>query len=226
MEWLVKAVASSARERVLDLACGPGIVAEAVSPHVRQVVGIDVTPEMIRLAEARLVKARQPNAYFGIGSAEALPFAENEFDQVITRLSLHHFTDVGAVLAEVRRVLRPVGNLIVADVVSSEDPEESALHNSLERLRDPTHVRMLAPSELRNIIRVAGFSLVSEDAWEQQRSFPEWAQIIANPARTEPLQNVMRALARAGQGAGMALREESGQLFFTHRWRLVIANAD
>ena len=226
LEWLVRAVGAAARNRALDLACGPGIVAEVIAPRVREVVGLDVTPEMIRLAHDRLEKAQLTNAYFSVASVEALPFKENEFDQVITRLSLHHFHDVAAVLSEVRRVLRPGGDLIIADVVSPEDADESALHNSLEQLRDPTHVRMFAPAELLEIIHVAGFSLVSEEEWEQQRSFLEWAQIIANPARTDPLQNAMRALARAGQGAGIALREEAGQLFFTHRWRLVVAKAN
>ena len=102
----------------------------------------------------------------------------------------------------------------------------ATLHNSLEQLRDPTHVRMFAPSELMGIIRAAGFSVVSDEMWEQQRAFTEWAQIVANPRRTEPLENVMRALARAGQGAGIALREQAGQLLFTHRWKLVIAETD
>ncbi len=226
LEWLVKAAGPSASDRVLDLACGPGIVAEAVAPQVLEVLGIDVTTEMIRLAHERIENAHLTNGHFGVASVEALPFQNEEFDQVMTRLSLHHFGDVPAVLSEVRRVLRPGGRLIVADVVSSENAEESALHNSLEQLRDPTHVRMLAPAELLKLIRLAGFASVSEQAWEQQRSFTEWAQIVADPARTEPLLNVMRALARVGQGAGIALREESGQLLFTHRWMLVVAKVD
>ena len=226
LSWIVRAVESSVHERVLDLACGPGIVAEVITQHVRRVVGVDITPAMIRLASERLAKAHLTNGVFAVSSAETLPFEENEFDQILTRLSFHHFTDVAAVLAEVRRMLRPRGRLIVADVVSSEDADEAALHNSLERLRDPTHVRMFAPSELIEIIRAAGFSVVSDEMWEQQRAFTEWAQIIANPRRTEPLENVMRALARAGQGAGIALREQAGQLLFTHRWELVIAETD
>ena len=124
LEWIVNAASSSAADRVLDLACGPGIVAERVAPNVGQVVGIDVTPEMISLAHARVVKARQPNVHFGVGRAEDLPFEENEFDRVITRLSFHHFPDVRVVLAQVRRVLHSGGRLIIADVVSSEDSDE------------------------------------------------------------------------------------------------------
>jgi ubiquinone/menaquinone biosynthesis C-methylase UbiE len=226
LEWLVGAAGSSASDRVLDLACGPGIVAEAMAPHVRQLVGIDVTPEMTRLARERLEKAHLTNGRFGVASAEALPFEGKEFDQIITRLSFHHFPDVRAVLSEIRRVLRPRGRLIIADVVSSEESEESTLHNSLEQLRDPTHVRMITPGELRQFVRLAGFILLRDERWQQPRTFTEWAEIIANPARTEPLRNVMRALARAGQGAGISLREESGELLFTHSWMLLLAETD
>ncbi len=222
---LVQAVGSAASERVLDVACGPGIVAEALAPLVREIVGIDATPEMIRLARERFEKARLTNGRFEVGLAEALPFKDAQFDQVVTRLSFHHFPDINVILSEIRRVIRPEGRLIVADVLSSDDPEESALHNSLEQLRDPTHVRMLARMELLQAIRSGSFEIISDESWKQERSFSEWAQIVVDPARIRPLRHVMRALARAGQRAGIDLREESGELRFAHTWLLVIAKA-
>jgi ubiquinone/menaquinone biosynthesis C-methylase UbiE len=80
LSWIVRAVEPSVYERVLDLACGPGIVAEVIAPHVRQVVGVDITPAMIRLASRRLAKTDMTNGLFAVASAEALPFEENEFD--------------------------------------------------------------------------------------------------------------------------------------------------
>jgi ubiquinone/menaquinone biosynthesis C-methylase UbiE len=220
---LSKAVAAVPAGRVLDLACGPGIVAEAVAPLASELVGVDATPEMIRLAEDRVAKAGMTNARFQVGLAESLPFGDAEFDVVLTRLSFHHFPDVPAVLSEVRRVLRPQGCFILADVLSSDKPAEAALHNALERLRDPTHVRMLTRAAFRQALFSAGFGIVSEEVWDQERSFPEWAQIVADSLRTEPLQEVMLALARAGQHAGVRLREEAGELRFIHTWLLVIA---
>lgn len=209
--------------RILDLACGPGIVAEAVAPLASEIVAVDATPEMVRLAAARFARAGLANGRFHVALAESLPFGAAEFDVVVTRLSFHHVPDVSAVLSEVRRVLSPQGRLIAADVLSSEDPGDAALHNALERLRDPTHVRMLTRAAFRQVLRSAGFEPISEEAWEQERSFSEWAQIVAEPARTEPLCEVMRALARAGQHAGVKLREEAGEVRFTHTWLLAVA---
>lgn len=223
---LVKALGDARSHRVLDLACGPGILAEALAPHVREVAGIDATLEMIRLAWDRFEKAHLTNGHFETAAAEELPYAAAQFEQVLTRLSFHHFDNVPAALSEARRVLRPMGRLIVADVISSEEPGEAALHNSLERLRDPTHVRMFSGSELLDVLRVEGFRVVHHESWRQARAFPEWAAIVGDADRTEPLENVMRALARAGESAGIALHEESGELRFAHTWMLAIAIAD
>ncbi len=225
LDWFVKAIHSSSPARVLDLACGPGIVAEVVAPHVKEVVGVDATSAMIRHAQLRFEKARLTNGRFEMARAESLPFAGDEFDTVITRLSFHHFSNLPAVLTETRRVLKPRGYLAVADILSSDDPGESALHNALEKLRDPTHVHMLSRADFTDSIRFAGFELLSENIWEQERTFSDWAQIVSDPTRTDPIREVMQALARSGQQAGIALREEAGEIRFIHTWFMGLARA-
>jgi ubiquinone/menaquinone biosynthesis C-methylase UbiE len=226
LDRLVQAVRSAPPARVLELACGPGIVAEAISPFVQEIVGIDATPEMIRLAQERFDRAGLSNGRFQPAWAESLPFAPGRFDQVIARLSFHHFPDLPSVLAEARRVLRSDGQLVVADVLSSDDPAQSAIHNALERQRDPTHVRMLSGTEMTGAIRSAGFALISQQTWTQERSFSEWAQIVSSPERTEPLRRALQSYARSGQRAGIDLREQAGELRFTHTWRLVVARPE
>jgi ubiquinone/menaquinone biosynthesis C-methylase UbiE len=208
---------------VLDLACGPGIVAAAIGPLARGLVGVDATPRMVQLAMTRCREAGLSNCSFRVAPAEMLPFDRGSFDMVVTRLSFHHFRDPGIVLAEIRRVLRANGRLIVADTVSSQEESQAILHNSLERLRDPTHVRMLSEVELSSAITGGRFELFSEESWEQERTFEEWASVVADSSRTEPLGVVMRSLARAGCSAGIHLRLTDGELRFSHRWKLIVA---
>ncbi len=222
---ILRAAGPAPLGRVLDLACGPGIVAEALAPFAGLLEGVDATPRMVELAAARLRAAGQRNAAFRVGAAERLPYPHSAFDLVVTRLSVHHFPDPSAVLTEVRRVLRPGGRLVAADVVSSEDRDEALLHNALERLRDPTHERMLPASELRRAILAGGFEVAAEDTWRQSRGFGEWAGIVADPARTGPLRVVLGALARAGVTAGICLREDGGDVRFEHTWLLLAARA-
>ncbi|MBE0600011.1 MAG: methyltransferase domain-containing protein [Burkholderiaceae bacterium] len=209
--------------RVLELACGPGIVAEAIAPLVSELVCIDATPEMLALAKARIEKTGLSNVTFQQAFAEALPFGAAEFDVIVTRLSFHHFNDIQTILAECRRVLRPHGRLVTADVISSVNREESTLHNALEQLRDPTHVHMLSRPEFLITLHAAGFEPTLEESWEQQRCFSEWARIVAVPGRTEPLREVMRTLSRSGVHAGIQLHEAGGDIQFVHTWLLVAA---
>ncbi|MEK6710623.1 MAG: class I SAM-dependent methyltransferase [Nitrospinota bacterium] len=220
-ERVVEALGEARRGRVLDLACGPGLLAEALGRDAREVVAFDLTPEMLDQARARCERAGLTNVRFRQGRAEALPFADGEFDGAVTRLSLHHFPDPGLPLREMARVLRPGGTAAVADLVASEDPEEAALHNALENLRDPSHTRALPRSELLALHRQAGFELLAETGWETLREFGEWAEIANSPARTSSVRAVMEALARRGARAGIDLRLEGGRLTFLHRWVLL-----
>jgi hypothetical protein len=112
---------------------------------------------------------------------------------------------------------------VVVDVVSSEDANESSLQNAIESLRDPSHVRMLPASELDACLVAAGFQVIENTTWDKKREFEEWMRIVNDPARTEPLRTIVRALAEAGRTAGMGLSIQSGKIVFFHRWRLVQA---
>lgn len=115
------------------------------------------------------------------------------------------------------------GRAVVLDVVSSEDVNESSLHNAIEQLRDPTHVRMLPPSELDAGLARAGFGDIAHATWDMSRELEEWLDIVNDPARAEPLRIVVRALAETGRSAGIGLSTRDGRVVFFHRWRLVTA---
>jgi ubiquinone/menaquinone biosynthesis C-methylase UbiE len=208
---------------VLDLACGPGIVSAALAPKARQIVGLDLTPQMLANARRRCTSAGLGNVAFVEGSAGDLPFAAAAFDAVVTRLSIHHFGEPARVLDEMRRVLRPGGSLVLADVVSAADREKSALHNAIEILRDPSHVRMLPAAELLAVVGAAGFAIESQDGWDQPRELEEWLAIVDDPGRAAPLRPILRALAAAGEDAGIGLSLEDSAVRFIHRWLLIVA---
>jgi ubiquinone/menaquinone biosynthesis C-methylase UbiE len=212
-----------ARGMVLDLACGPGIVSAALAEKARSVVALDLTPQMLANARRRCAAAGRQNVAFVEASAGHLPFPSDSFDAVVTRLSIHHFPEPAPILEEARRVLRPGGRFVVADVVSCDDPEKSALHNAIEILRDPSHVRMLSARELSALVGGAGLVIESQDGWDQRRELEEWLAIVDDPRRAAPLRPILRALAAGGEDAGIGLSLESGTIHFIHRWRLIIA---
>jgi ubiquinone/menaquinone biosynthesis C-methylase UbiE len=207
--------------RALDVACGPGIVVEVLARDAGEVIGCDITPEMLAKAEKRC--AGLSNVRFQIGRAEALPFDDSCFDVVVSRSALHHFVDPAVTLREMARVMKPGARMVTVDVTASESPDEAALHNALEILRDPSHVRMLPRSELERHLTAAGLHVESCTTWINRREGGEWMKIINAPERIGPLKTVMAELARRGATAGLDLRLDGDRIVFDHRPALTVA---
>lgn len=217
------ALGQAARGRLIDVACGPGVITAALAPAAVSIAAFDATEQMLAKARARCAKAGLRNVEFKIGDAENLPFADVQFDGAVTRAALHHFADPQRAIGEMFRVLQPGGVAVFADVISSEDAEESRLHNAIERLRDPSHVRMLSASALDSTARHAGFRDLQAATWDMNRELEEWFSIVRDPDRVEPIRTIVRALAEAGRGAGIGLSVKDGRVVFIHRWRLLKA---
>jgi SAM-dependent methyltransferase len=142
-------------DTVLDVACGPGLVACALAEVARHVTGIDLTPAMIEQAKARQQSKGLANLTWVVGDAVPLPLPDAAFSVVVTRYSFHHFLEPKAVLAEMVRVCRPGGRVAVIDVFTSS-PEQAEAYNRVEKLRDPSHVRALSLEDLTALCRDAG----------------------------------------------------------------------
>ena len=156
MQMLIEMSGVSGEDQVLDVACGPGLVACAFAPHAGQVTGIDITPAMIEQAQALQGEKQLENLTWQVGDVLPLPFPEASFSVVLTRYSLHHFLDPAAVLAEMVRVCRTGGRVMVADVVLP--PEKAKAYNRMERRRDPSHTRALTYPEMAEIIGASGLT--------------------------------------------------------------------
>ena len=145
MERTLDACSVSKGMNVLDVACGPGIVACELARSGAQVTGIDLTPAMIDQAYQR-ADSMGVNVDYQTGDALHLPFDTASFDRVVTRYSFHHMPDPGKVLAEMVRVCRPGGRVIVIDATPA--PECQKGYNRAENLRDSSHTSALTLPQL------------------------------------------------------------------------------
>jgi ubiquinone/menaquinone biosynthesis C-methylase UbiE len=137
---------------VLDVACGAAHAAEQVAPHVRQAVGLDLTPALLALGAERLRGAGIANVLLQEGDAARLPFLDASFDLVFCRSALHHFPDPAEPVAEMARVCRPGGRVVVADVVAP-DAQVRDRFDDLHRQIDPSHAGVLLESEVSELLR-------------------------------------------------------------------------
>jgi SAM-dependent methyltransferase len=127
------AAATSSGATVLEIGCGPGLLSIRLArTHRIAVTGLDLDPAMIDRARANLDRGTNraaPRPTFVVGDVAALPFADRSFDLVVSTFSMHHWTDRSAGLAEIARVLRPGGRVLVWDVLPGTTPFHPTVHD-------------------------------------------------------------------------------------------------
>jgi ubiquinone/menaquinone biosynthesis C-methylase UbiE len=189
--------------KVLDVACGPGIVACAVALQALHVTGIDLTPAMIAQARERQRNLKLNNIDWHVGDATRLPFADGTFDVVLTRYSFHHMPDPAATLREMKRVCRKGGRVVVVDATPS--PATQAAYDRMEILRDRSHVSALTLDQLRAIGREAGLLEKEVDGYRLEALLSTLSDEQDMPALNQMLEADIAAGAdRIGVGAWRA----------------------
>lgn len=146
MQVLLTMAAPEPAEVALDVACGPGIVTCALAPHVRHITGQDIVAAMLAQGRKRQTNANLSNIAWLESDAARLPVETASIDLVVTRFSVHHFLEPDVNLAELRRVCKPSGRVVIMD--ASPLPHHAAAYDAFELLRDPSHTRALPESEL------------------------------------------------------------------------------
>jgi SAM-dependent methyltransferase len=182
LEALTAVVAGHAKARVLDLGCGGGHVSFRVAPHVGEVVAYDLSRDMLGAVAGAAAERGLANVVTQQGMAEKLPFPAASFDFIFSRFSAHHWQDFAAALAEARRVLKPSGRGVFMDAFSPGGPLLDTFIQTVEMLRDPSHVRDYSRSEWEQALKRAGFK---PGAFVQRRlrmDFPVWIARMNTPA--------------------------------------------
>jgi ubiquinone/menaquinone biosynthesis C-methylase UbiE len=214
MERLIRLCEMSPEDDVLDVACGPGLVACAVAPYARQVTGLDITPRMIEIAEHRQRERRLTNMSWKIGNVLPLPFADANFTVVLTRYSFHHFLTPAAVLAEMRRVCKPGGRVMVID--KALPPEKVEAYDRMETRRDPSHVRVLTPSELNSLLRDAGLLDIRAIAYGVPMDFNRLIQSsFPNPGDAVDIRRMFDADVGV-DSMGLGVRRQGEDVMFSY----------
>jgi ubiquinone/menaquinone biosynthesis C-methylase UbiE len=201
---LVELAAPRATDIALDVSTGGGHTALALAPHVARVTASDLTPEMLAATRAFLTARGVSNADYVIADAERLPFLGEAFDLVTVRIAPHHYSDARAATAEMARVLRPGGRLVLVDNVAPEDPALDAFMNEIERRRDNSHVRNYSETEWRAMLAGAGLLVTNAERERKTISFAEWVE----RAQMEP--EAREALARDMLATSPAARDYFG----------------
>jgi ubiquinone/menaquinone biosynthesis C-methylase UbiE len=170
--------------RALDLGCGAGHVAFALArAGAADVVAYDFSDRMLAVVKREASARAHEGITIAQGPAEKLPFADTNFQLVVSRFSAHHWSSVPSALAEVARVLTPNGTLLIIDALAPESPLLDTTLQSLELLRDMSHVRNYRLSEWRAMLHESCLVERNHRAWKLSLEFQSWVQRIATPPR-------------------------------------------
>jgi len=153
LELIVHSAVAGPEDAVLDVGCGPGLLACAFARVVRHATGIDLTPAMLEQARNAAHNQRLTNVSWQQGDVTQLPYPNAHFSIVSSRFVFHHLEQPLIVLKEMVRVCKPGGRIVIADMAPA--PEKADALNAEERLRDPSHVRALPEQELRELFSSA-----------------------------------------------------------------------
>ena len=174
-------LAGQGEARLLDLGCGAGHVSFHVAPLVKEVVAYDLSQQMLDVVAAAAVDRGLGNIRTVQGAAERLPFADGEFDFVFSRYSAHHWSDLGLALREVRRVLKPGGMAAFVDVLSPGSPLLDTYLQSVEVLRDTSHVRDYDAGQWLRQVSDAGLHVRSTSRQRLRLEYSSWVARMRTP---------------------------------------------
>jgi ubiquinone/menaquinone biosynthesis C-methylase UbiE len=212
-------------DSILDVACGPGIISCFFARRVGHVTGIDAVPAMLERAAHLQAERGLHNINWKLGQSTALPFPDGSFDCVVTRFSFHHYLDPQLALSEMKRVCRPGGTVLVADVIPSAEAQNQ--FNYWEILRDPSHTHALTLAEFLSMGQATGLELHRREDFSLAMDLEDLLKgSFPKPGDADKIRAFFEDDSRTGHDElGVAARREDNRIKLTYpvavfAWRM------
>ena len=178
----LKAIVRSARPaRALDLGAGGGHVSYLMAPHAGSVTACDLSPDMTAAIAATARERGLGNIETVEAAAESLPFADQTFDFLACRYSVHHWHDFAAGMREARRVVKPGSSAVFVDVYAAGVAVLDTHLQAVELLRDTSHARNYTAGEWVTVLERSGFALKEGRSSRLRMEYANWIARMRTP---------------------------------------------
>lgn len=217
---MVSCIAPKKTDTVLEVAAGTCICGRALAPLVKKVTCLDMTTAMLAVGKSKSEKLK--NIDFVQGDAEKLPFPDNSFDIIISRLAFHHFSNPKCCFSEMARALKTDGKLVVVDMEAAEETLRDT-EDEIETLRDPSHMRNLSKEEFAEMFREHHLPIILTDSTELPVSLSAWLALTNTPAEiSADISKRLENDISGGHLTGFRPYRKNGEICFNHRWLMMI----
>lgn len=222
LDYCVTAIEPASTDLVLEVAAGTCACGRSLAPFAQTVTCLDTTPAMLEIGKKEAEKNRLDSMVFIQGRAEKLPFPDNCFDIVMSRLAFHHFPDTRLPFQEMARVLKTDGKLVLIDMEASEEQLRST-RDKIESMRDPSHVRNLNQAELLKLFSNHSLSIMKCEKTRIPVSLENWMDLTKTPASTRmKIISYMKSDMAGKTKTGFAPYLHENDIFFYQHWMMVI----
>jgi ubiquinone/menaquinone biosynthesis C-methylase UbiE len=225
IQQLHKLLGEQIFDAVCDVACGTGHLALSFANRARRIVGIDPSSNML---EAFQMLASQKGVVIEATKAlsENLPYPDNSFDVVMSRLAPHHFSDIERAVSEIVRVAKPGGVVAVIDLEGDPNAEIDDFNHALEVLHDPTHFRSYTAARWRTFFERSGLAVESQETKLSERpsgvSVKRWCEIASSGAEAEAAIRDRLRSASPQYITALGIRRDGDEFFMPIRTTLIL----
>lgn len=179
---LAECLLTEKEAHLLDMGCGGGHASYVAAQYVKRVVAYDLSEKMLAVVSQTAKQRGYMHLSTVQGYVEFLPFDDESFEIVISRYSAHHWHDVGRAMREVKRVLKPGGKVIFIDVSSPGNDVLDIWLQTIEALRDTSHIRDYSPGEWLTLFTDAGLAISAVRHDRLDLEFSSWIERMRTPA--------------------------------------------
>ncbi|MCP3965665.1 MAG: methyltransferase domain-containing protein [Lentisphaerae bacterium] len=209
---------------ILDIAAPNKTLARRLTDFVKKVVAYNYPCKTLKKHVDEAIHMPSENIEFVKGESDRLPFEDESFDLVICRFALHHFSDYSTKFAEMIRVCKKNGWVVVCDIIT-EHPELFEKYNYYERLRAKSHAYFLTHEDLQSLFDENDLRIMRNEYRDLSMEFDKWfdaGSCLKDSGVKNKMLSELREELQGGPQTGLQPYMKDGKLFFLRRINIIV----